>query len=55
MREVVTSVLDLSGLLLVVLAVSVALWPWSPAAAILAAGLLLLLVSLVIDRRQGVK
>ena len=55
MRELVTSLLDLVGLLLLVLGASVAVAAWSVPAGLAAAGLLLLAVSWLVDRvhRQG--
>ncbi len=47
-----TSLLDLVGSLLLVVALAVLVWPWTPAGAIAAAGLSLLALSLLIDRRN---
>lgn len=53
MHQLVTTLLDLVGLLLAVVAVGVAVWPASPAAALGVCGVLLLAVSWLVDRRQG--
>lgn len=55
MREVVTSALDLVGLLLLVAAAVVLVWPWSAAGALAVGGAGMLAISLIIDRRQGAK
>lgn len=50
-----TTALDLVGLLLLVAAVVVFIWPWTIAGAWAAGGLGALLVSWIIDRRQGAR
>lgn len=55
MRELITSVLDIAGLLLLVAAVAVFVWPFSTPGSVAAGGLGLLAVSWIIDRPQGVK
>lgn len=55
MRAVVTSLLDLVGLLLVVVAVAVLVWPWTIPGAFAIAGAGLLGISWLIDRRQEAK
>lgn len=47
-----TSLLDLAGSLMLVAALMVLVWPWTPAGAIAAGGLALLALSLLIDRRN---
>ena len=47
-----TTVIDLVGSLLLVAALMVLLWPWTPAGALAAGGLALLGLSLLIDRRR---
>lgn len=51
----VTTVLDLVGCLLVVLALAVLVWPWTPAGALAVAGLGLIALSWAIDKlkRRG--
>ena len=46
----VTTVLDLLGALLLVVAVAVLVWPWSAAGALAAGGVLLLVLSWLVDR-----
>ena len=45
-----TSWLDLAGALLLVAAVAVLVWPWSAAGALAAGGVLLLVLSWLVDR-----
>lgn len=45
MRDVVTTVLELVGLVAVAVAVAVAVWPLSPAAGLAAGGVCLIVVS----------
>ena len=52
MRHIVTDVLDLAGLLLLVAAAVVSVWPWSVPAAVLLAGVGLLGISYLIDHRS---
>lgn len=47
----VTTVLDLLGALLLVVAVAVLVWPWSAAGALAAAGVGVLAVSWLVDAR----
>lgn len=47
-----TTVLDLAGALLLILAVAVLAWPWSVAGSLAAAGVLVLLLSYLIDRKR---
>ena len=51
--RIVTTVLDLLGALLLVVAVAVWVWPWSAALALALAGVLVLLLSWLIDRKRG--
>lgn len=57
MREVrmVTSVLDLAGALLLVVALAVLVWPLSVPGALAAAGVALLLLSWLVDRLAGAR
>ena len=54
MHTLVTSALDLLGLLLIVAAIAVFVAPWSLPGAIGAAGVATLCASWLIDRRRGV-
>ena len=47
----VTTVLDLLGALLLVVAWAVLVWPWSAAGALAAGGVLLLVLSWLVDAR----
>lgn len=51
----VTSVLDLAGALLLVVALAVLVWPLSVAGALAAAGAALLLLSWLVDRLAGAR
>jgi len=53
--HIITDVLDLLGLLLGVAAAVVLVWPWTIPGALLLAGLGLLAISYLIDRRRGAK
>ena len=46
-----TDALDLAGALLLILAVAVLVWPWSAAGALAAGGVLLLVLSWLVDAR----
>lgn len=48
-----TSVLDLVGSLLLIVALVVLVWPWTVAGALAAGGLALLVLSWIADRAKG--
>lgn len=53
MREVIQVALEVAGMVMVVAAVAVALWPFSPALSFAAAGIGLLGASYLLERTGG--